>query len=83
MGSTTTFRTSKEAEETARYVTNYVSQDWGVFAQIEEDVLKSIKSISKGTQRKKNEVKYPVWWGRSPRNVITAASKLRKYYSKS
>jgi hypothetical protein len=75
------FKNSKEAEETARYLTNYVAKNTGIIARIGEDSIKSIESISKRTKRRNNEIEYPIEWAENKKTAIAAATKLKQYYS--
>jgi hypothetical protein len=82
MASNSTFKSSKEAEEVARYLTNYVAENKAIVSKVGKDTVKYIESVSKGTKRKKNEVDYPVEWANSEKKAIAAAKRLKKYYGR-
>ncbi|KAH8753303.1 hypothetical protein F5883DRAFT_719553 [Diaporthe sp. PMI_573] len=75
------FKNSKEAEKTARYLTNYVSKNTEIVTKIGKNTIKSIESISKGTTRGKKEIEYPKEWADDKKTAIAAATKLKQYYS--
>jgi uncharacterized protein (UPF0305 family) len=75
------FKNSKEAEKTARYLTNYVSKNTEIVTKIGQNTIKSIESISKGTTRGKKEIEYPKEWADDKKTAIAAATKLKQYYS--
>ncbi|KAH8742510.1 hypothetical protein F5883DRAFT_530744 [Diaporthe sp. PMI_573] len=76
-----TFKNTKEAEKTARYLINYVSKNKGIVSKIERHAINSIKSISTSTKPGKNEIKYPEEWDDDENTAISAATKLKQYYN--